>query len=266
MRIYNQRYGERGTVSSVVLFVLLIFILILCGCDDNYNRGFKNGVKEGQASGFAQGKKIGYEDGHKSGYDKGYAEAMAALSPDAPKVPVRSIDGAVFSSRGSTVVFWLFAVLNFAALLGAALFLIARNNDALVIAAKVLVAVLASYIWFRIFEPWILGAGVASVRIGYTPSALIEVAAVFLGILICLVFDQLYIKRQKADVWVEAIGVAFCSLVTLSLVILVLNRHALLAESDLRVVFHGTTALAMGGLSYIAWALLARFTARQSAG
>ena len=246
-----------------IIFTAIVSILLLIGCSGDYDRGYENGFKDGHAKGFSKGSNAGYEkgvsDGQAKGFDKGYSKAMKEKGINS-NVTLQTIDSILFSSKGSMAMFWVFSILNIIAFCGAGYYLISKDGKWTVITAKVLVFILASYFWFRVLESQIFSQWIPGSGLGETAQLIVEIGAFIFSIIICSLYDHLFIKEKADYVWVDALGIAFITLALLQLIHYLLNFKTLFSVGGPTFILHSIEALSMGGISYVIYSLLSNYT------
>jgi hypothetical protein len=240
------------------MFWMALFSFMVTACESAYDQGYRNGFAQGSARGYANGMDEGRKLGERAGYDKGYAAAMSTVGGGVVE-HLRTIDGVLFASQSSLFIFGTFAAINLLTLVGASLYLIARVPDSKVVIAKALVYVLSSYCWFRVFQPQLMSDQVLVSTSGGSAKVFAEIACILGAFVLCLIFDRLYIRSERRHVWVDVAGIAFCTWLFLLLLHLVVNYELLFVASDHGFALQCIEGIAIGGIAYTSFSLLARF-------
>ena len=249
-------------VRILTLSFFFIISLLLIGCKDNYDRGYNNGLKQGRSEGYSKGLNEGYNKGRKSGFDDGYAQAMKGISHKIePKL--ETIDGKLFSSKGMYIMFWFFSGVNMLALFLGGAYLIAKNSEGTIILAKSLAVVIASYFWFRLFQSDIFNQTIQLTERSKMFESATEVIALFFGLGVCSLFNNLFIKRDIGIIWVEIIALGFITVSLFQLLLYLLNYKVLFIIGGPTYLFHVTESLCIGGLIYIVYALIIDYCKRR---
>lgn len=239
------------------LFLLnkgFLFFVILCffisSCEGKYQEGYSSGYRDGEAAGYSKGLKEGYE--------KGNRDAMRYLAGKESKL-INTIDGVLFSSRGTTIMFWIFCVLNMIALISASIYLVARVKILSVQIGKILVYVVSAYLWFRIIQFLLLSNNIPGAKSNDLIQGIIEFGVFIAAILLCFGFDQLYVKTEPGNVWIDCIGISFCTILFLQLAHYLINWELLLSLGGPTYVLNLVGVFSIGGITYSIYALLSRF-------
>lgn len=252
----------RVRILTLSFFFVISFLLI--GCQNDYDRGYNNGLKQGRSDGYSKGLNEGYNKGRKSGFDDGYAQGMKGISlTNAPKL--ETIDGKLFSSKGMYIMFWVFSGINMLALFFGGTYIITKTSEGTIILAKSLAVVIASYFWFRLFQSDIFNQTIQFTELSKMFESATEVIALFFGFGVCSLFNNLFIKRDIGIIWVEIIALGFITVALFQLLLYLLNYKVLFMIGGPTYLFHVTESLCIGSMIYIVYALIDYYRRRKVA-
>jgi hypothetical protein len=221
------------------------------GSTEGYERGYKEGYQKGETDGISKGFNEGREKGLQEGYIRGY-NAASGIDTNSES----NIDEVIFSSKGTLIMFWVFSILNMIVLAGVSMYLTYRDKVLIVQIGKGLVYVVSSYLWFRFMQSLLPTHRILSVNFSETTRLIIEVSVLVLSFLLCLIFDKLYIKKKVDSIWLDCIGIAFCTILFLQILHYLLNNEILLSIGDPSFPLHLVGAFSIGGILYtIYWIL-----------
>lgn len=243
-------------VSTPLIIVIVLIILFTIGCDTSrYDKGYKNGYSIGRTDGYQQGINDGYNKGYNEGYDKASSEILKDLQ-DKNLSKVKTIDSFLLKSSGNIIMFWVFSFIIIIALCAAIFYLIIRIDYPRIRFAKFLVLIISSYIWFRIIQTFFLNCNIPGANSSATIKTIIELIILIISIILCYFFDRFYIESDSEEVWVDIIGIAFCTFFLIQSIHYLINWRLFLSQSAPQYVLHLIGAFSIGGIVYTIYALV----------